>query len=110
MKKTVILVILDGWGIGSHDQSNPIYAVKPKNIQEIKRRFPVGCLQASGIAIGLPWGEEGNSEVGHLTLGAGKILRQHFPRISLAIEDGSFFQNKILKNAFVHARKNNSDL
>ena len=110
MKKTVILVVLDGWGIGSHDQSNPIYAVKPQNIQEIKRRFPIGYLQASGIAIGLPWGEEGNSEVGHLTLGAGKILRQHFPRISLAIEDGSFFQNQILKNAFVHARKNNSDL
>ncbi|MEK7574510.1 MAG: 2,3-bisphosphoglycerate-independent phosphoglycerate mutase [Patescibacteria group bacterium] len=108
MKKTVILVILDGWGIGSHDQSNPIYAVKPKNIQEIKKRFFIGCLQSSGIAIGLPWGEEGNSEVGHLTLGAGKIIYQHFPRISLTIKDGSFFQNQVLKNAFAHAKKNNS--
>ena len=105
MKKTVLLVILDGWGIGTHDESNPIYKVNPKNIQNIKKRFPIGSLLASGIAIGLPWREEGNSEVGHLTLGAGKILYQHFPRISLAIQDGSFFQNQVLKNAFAHAKK-----
>lgn len=110
VKRNVLLVILDGWGIGSHDESNPIYAVKPPVIEDIKRRFPIGCLQASGIAIGLPWGEEGNSEVGHLTLGAGKILYQHFPRISLAIQDGRFFQNQILKNAFAHAQKNNSNV
>jgi 2,3-bisphosphoglycerate-independent phosphoglycerate mutase len=110
MKRNVLLVILDGWGIGSHDESNPVYAAKPQVIESIKRRFPIGCLQASGITIGLPWGEEGNSEVGHLTLGAGKVLYHHFPRISLAIQDGTFFQNKILKNAFAHAQKNNSDL
>lgn len=110
MKRNVLLVILDGWGIGGHDESNPIYAAKPPIIESIKRRFPIGCLQASGIAIGLPWGEEGNSEVGHLTLGAGKVLYQHFPRISLAIQNGQFFQNQILKNAFAHAKKNNSDI
>jgi len=110
MKKKVILVVLDGWGIGSHDQSNPIYAVKPPVIEEIKKKFPIGCLLASGIAIGLPWGEEGNSEVGHLTIGAGKILYQHFPRISLAIRDGQFFQNQVLKDAFEHAKKNNSSI
>jgi len=110
VKKTVLLVILDGWGIGTHDESNPIYAVKPQIIESIKRIFPIGCLQASGIAIGLPWGEEGNSEVGHLTLGAGKVLYQHFPRISLAIQDGHFFKNQILKNAFDHAKKYNSNL
>ncbi len=110
MKRKILLVILDGWGIGAHDESNPIYKVNPQTIQEIKKRFPIGCLHASGITIGLPWGEEGNSEVGHLTLGAGKILYQHFPRISLAIKDGSFFQNQILKNAFAHAQKNNSNL
>lgn len=110
MKKTVLLVILDGWGIGAHDESNPIFKVNPKNILDIKKRFPIGSLLASGIAIGLPWGEEGNSEVGHLTLGAGKILYQHFPRISLAVQDGSFFQNQTLKNAFTHAEKNNSNI
>jgi 2,3-bisphosphoglycerate-independent phosphoglycerate mutase len=110
MKKNVLLVILDGWGIGQLDESNPIYKARPQTIQEIKRRFPLGGLQASGIAVGLPWGEEGNSEVGHLTLGAGKILYQHFPRISLAVRDGSFFKNQVLKNAFNHARKNNSNV
>lgn len=110
MKKTVLLVILDGWGIGSRDESNPIYMAKPRNIQAIQKRFPSGSLHASGIAVGLPWGEEGNSEVGHLTLGAGKVLYQHFPRISLAIRDGRFFQNPVLKNAFAHAQKNNSDV
>jgi len=110
MKKTVLLVILDGWGIGNHDQSNPIYCVKPQNIQKIKRKFPIGCLSASGIAVGLPWGEEGNSEVGHLTLGAGKILYQHFPKISLSIKNESFFQNQVLKNTFAHAKKNNSNI
>ncbi len=54
MKKTVLLVILDGWGIGSRDESNPIYAAKPQNIQDIKRRFLLGSLHASGIAVGLP--------------------------------------------------------
>jgi len=110
MKKTVLLVILDGWGIGSRDESNPVYAAKPQNIQAIQKRFPAGSLHASGIAIGLPWGEEGNSEVGHLTLGAGKVLYQHFPRISMAIRDGHFFQNQVLKNAFAHAQKNASDV
>ena len=90
MKRTVVLAILDGWGIGRKDNSNPIYVANPKNIEYIRMNFPSGALQASGIAVGLPWGEEGNSEVGHLTLGAGKIIYQHFPRITLAIRDGSF--------------------
>lgn len=110
MKKTVLLVVLDGWGLGEKNESNPIYVVNPQNISEIKRKFSIGCLQASGLAIGLPWGEEGNSEVGHLTLGAGKTLYQYYPRISLSIRDGSFFQNKILKNGFEYARKNNGDI
>lgn len=110
MKRTVILIILDGWGIGRQDQSNPIYESKPKNIEYIKRNFPSGSLQASGIAVGLPWEEEGNSEVGHLTIGAGKVLYQHFPRISLSIRDGSFFQNAELKKAFEHAKQNQSSV
>jgi len=108
MKKTVVLTILDGWGLGNLDESNPIYRAEPPTINFIQSNFPAGALQASGIAIGLPWEEEGNSEVGHLTIGAGKVLYQHFPRISLAVKDGDFFKNKVLLDAIDHAKKNNS--
>ncbi len=107
-KRTVVLIILDGWGMGSADESNPIHAVNPQNINYLKANFPSGSLQASGISVGLPWGEEGNSEVGHLTLGAGKTVYQYYPKITLAIRDRSFFKNEVFKNAFTHAKKNNS--
>ena len=73
-KHPLVMVVLDGWGIGKEDVSNPISAAKPKNINYIKHTYPYGALQASGIAVGLPWGENGDSEVGHMTLGAGKVL------------------------------------
>lgn len=107
MRRTYILAILDGWGIGETDNSNPIYQAKPENMSYIESRFPCGTLQASGIAVGLPWGEEGNSEIGHLTLGAGKIFYQHFPKISLSIRNGMFFKNEVFKQAFAHTEKNN---
>lgn len=107
-KKTIVLIVLDGWGIGRSNESNPIYIVKPETFTWLKENYPVTSLQASGIAIGLPWGEVGNSEVGHMTLGAGKVLYQYYPKITLSIEDGTFFQNQTLKDAFAHARKNNS--
>ncbi|MDO8536769.1 MAG: 2,3-bisphosphoglycerate-independent phosphoglycerate mutase [bacterium] len=107
-KRTVILIILDGWGIGRNDESNPIHVVQPKNLKWLEENFPVTSLQASGISVGLPWGEVGNSEVGHLTLGAGKVLYQYYPKITMAIRDGMFFKNKALRDAFDHARKNNS--
>ncbi|MEK7630030.1 MAG: 2,3-bisphosphoglycerate-independent phosphoglycerate mutase [Patescibacteria group bacterium] len=108
MRETIILAVLDGWGVGQNNESNPIYAAEPKIMNYIRAFFPSAALQASGIAVGLPWEEEGNSEVGHLTLGAGKILFQHFERISSAITDGSFFNASALKNAFSEARKKNS--
>lgn len=107
-KQSIILIILDGWGIGRDDSTNPIHVAQPKAINEIKSRWRCGALQASGIAIGLPWGEEGNSEVGHLTIGAGKIIYQHFPRITLAIQNGNFAKNKVLLEAINHAVKNKS--
>jgi len=111
MKPRVVLVILDGWGIGRPDPiSNPIAVANPQTIQYIKEHYPAGALQASGIAVGLPWGEVGNSEVGHLTIGAGKIIYQHYPRISLAIEDGSFASNEQFLRAFSHVKENNSSL
>ncbi len=108
MKRTYLLVVLDGWGFGKTDESNPIYNAKLKTFEFIEKYFPYGALQASGISIGMPWDEEGNSEVGHLTIGAGRVFYQHYPRITLAIEDGSFFENKELKNSFTYAKKNNS--
>ncbi len=103
-KRTTVLIILDGWGIGRNDESNPIYIAKPQSFAWLHDHYPVTSLQASGIAIGLPWGEVGNSEVGHLTLGAGKVLYQYYPKIMMAIEDGTFFENKVLKEACAHTR------
>lgn len=108
MRRTYVLVVLDGWGIGKEDESNPIFAAHPKSIALMESRFPCGALQASGLAVGMHWDEEGNSEVGHLTLGAGRVFLQHYPKISRAIEDGSFFANPALTGAFAHAKANGS--
>lgn len=110
MKKTKVLIILDGWGIGLRDDSNPIYHAKPATIEHFKQNYPMASLQSGGIAVGLPWGEPGNSEVGHLTMGIGKIVYQYYPRISLSIQNGEFFKNKALNNAYDFALKNNSTL
>lgn len=106
----MLLVILDGWGIGEKNESNPVHAVNPETFWWMEENFPVTSLQASGISVGLPWGEVGNSEVGHLTIGAGKIIYQYYPKILLSIRDGSFFENATLKAAFAHARKNNGSV
>jgi 2,3-bisphosphoglycerate-independent phosphoglycerate mutase len=107
-KKIAVLIVLDGWGIGHNNESNPIYVVKPQIFQWLQDNYPTTSLQASGISVGLPWGEVGNSEVGHLTLGAGKVLYQYYPKITMAIHDGTFFENKVLKDACAHARERNS--
>src|SRR3990170_1519401 len=106
MKRQIVLLILDGWGIGLKDNSNPIYIADPQNLNRVKSNYLAGALQASGIAVGLPWGEEGNSEVGHLTIGAGKVIYQHFPRITLAVKNKDFFKNEVLVSAYEHAIKN----
>ncbi len=110
MKRQVVLAIIDGWGIGTRDASNPAYAAGTPWLDYIRTNFPIGALQASGVAVGLPWGEEGNSEVGHLTIGAGTVIYQHYPRISLAIRNGSFYKNKAFLDAIVHVKKNKSAL
>lgn len=110
MKKSVVLTILDGWGLGKHDETNPIFRANPQTIDFIRKNFPATALQASGLAVGLPWNEEGNSEVGHLNIGAGRIVYQHFLRISAAINNGSFFKNPVFLKAFNHVRANHSAL
>lgn len=102
------LIILDGWGVGDANNSNPICAASTPSFDTIEKYFPKTALQASGLAVGLPWGEPGNSEVGHLNIGAGFIPYQALPRINNAIKDGSFFTNTTLKEISDRTRKNNS--
>jgi 2,3-bisphosphoglycerate-independent phosphoglycerate mutase len=108
--KPLILIILDGFGISLEKEGNPVHEAQTPALNEIERNFPFTTLQASGVAVGLPWGEAGNSEVGHLTIGSGRAIYHHLPRIINSIYDGSFFKNESLLKAAEHVRKNNSSL
>jgi len=108
--KTIILTILDGWGISESEKNNAIFQANIPNIKRIEKEYPICSLQASGIAIGLPWNEAGNSEVGHLTIGAGKTIYQYLPRISLEIKNKKFFNNPAFIKAIHHVRQNSSTL
>ncbi len=108
--KPLILTILDGWGLTREKKGNAIFQAKTSVIDKIERNYPAVSLQASGIAVGMPWEEAGNSEVGHLTIGAGRVIYQRMPRILLAIRNGSFFKNPALLEAANHTKKNNSCL
>jgi 2,3-bisphosphoglycerate-independent phosphoglycerate mutase len=110
MSKPVYLIILDGWGENPNLEGNAIAQANTPTIDNISRHYPQTLLQASGISVGLPWGEMGNSEVGHLTLGAGRVIYQSLPRITLAIQDGSFFTNAGFLAAVENAKKNSSAL
>lgn len=106
----VVLLILDGWGISRSWEGNAITRAATPNFLNLAETHPFFSLQASGIAVGLPWAEPGNSEVGHLTLGSGRTVMQYLPRIVEAIFDGSFFTNPALTNAVKAARTNNGRL
>ena len=108
--KPVVLIILDGWGIAPPSKGNAISLADIPNIRSYQANYPVFCLQASGESVGLSWGEMGNSEVGHLNLGAGKIIYQSLPRINRAIADGSFFKNGAFTHACGYTKRKNSDL
>ena len=104
------LVILDGWGIAPPGPGNAITQAKTPNINRFWLSFPHTQLQASGEGVGLPRGEAGNTETGHLNLGSGRIVYQDLARINMAIADGSFFTNKVLLEAIEWASKNNTNL
>ena len=89
----VALIILDGYGIGTHDAGNAIWTAKTPVMDGLMERWPHAKLSASGLDVGLPEGQMGNSEVGHMNIGGGRVVFQPLPRISNAAEDGSFFQN-----------------
>lgn len=103
MKRGTVLVVLDGWGIGAADASNPIHAATPDTVAQLAREFPSGALQASGLAVGIPWEEPGNCGVGHLTIGAGRAILQPSYFVRAAIEDGSFMKNETLRAVCAHA-------
>ena len=96
----VALVVLDGWGCAPPGPGNAVELADTPNFDRLWRTYPHTTLDASGAAVGLPNGQMGNSEVGHLTIGSGRILLQDLMRVTKAIEDGSFFDNTALKEAF----------
>lgn len=108
--RPVVLTILDGWGYSKQNLGNAILNAKTPNINSIQQNYPSLLLQASGKAAGMTWGESGNSEVGHLTIGAGRVVFQYLSRINKAIADDSFFSNEVLIKAISHVHENNSVL
>ncbi|MDD4994857.1 MAG: 2,3-bisphosphoglycerate-independent phosphoglycerate mutase [Patescibacteria group bacterium] len=108
--RPAVLVILDGWGVAPDYPGNTITHAKTPFFNELIKKYPTMTIAASGEAAGLSWGEMGNSEVGHLTLGAGRVFYQSLPRISKSIEDGTFFDNEEFINAISHVKKNKSTL
>ncbi len=109
-KKPVMLMILDGFGIAEKSEGNAVALAKKPNFDRLVKEYPNTQLQASGMAVGLPEGQMGNSEVGHLNIGSGRIVYQELTRITKAIEDGDFFENEALMKAMKNAKENNTSL
>jgi 2,3-bisphosphoglycerate-independent phosphoglycerate mutase len=97
------LVILDGWGLGDHDRRDAVKAAETPNFDRFAEAGAYGTLDVSGRRVGLPDGQMGNSEVGHLNIGAGRVVMQAYTRINDAIEDGTFAENDAIESAFAHA-------
>ena len=110
MKKPVVLCIMDGFGIRNVDEGNAIYTAKTPNLDKIFSENPFTTIGASGLDVGLPDGQMGNSEVGHTNIGAGRVVYQMLVKITKDIEDGKFFDIEVLKNAIENCKKNASAL
>ncbi len=108
--KKVMLLILDGWGLGKDDASNPIYLAKTPFIDSLYKKYPWTKLCASGKCVGLPSNQVGNSEAGHINLGAGRIVEQDVIKISKQIDTGEFAKNSAFLSAIKHVKKNKSAL
>ena len=109
-KKPVVLMILDGFGINDNPEANAVAAAKMPVVNGLKEKYPWKQGFASGLAVGLPDGQMGNSEVGHMNMGAGRIVYQELTRISKEIEDGDFFKNEALLGAFRNAKEKGSSV
>jgi 2,3-bisphosphoglycerate-independent phosphoglycerate mutase len=110
MSKKVILIIMDGWGLGKTTTADAIQNAQVPFVTSLYSKYPNSTLVTCGEAVGLPDGQMGNSEVGHLNLGAGRIVYQELQRINVAIRDLSFFQNEKLNTAIAYAKDNNKAL
>lgn len=110
MRKKVILVIMDGWGLGQVQKADAIQNASTPFVSSLYSKYPNSTLVTCGEAVGLPDGQMGNSEVGHLNLGAGRIVYQELQRINVAVRDGSFAKNETLLNAIQTAKQNNKPL
>lgn len=111
MTKRVLLCIMDGWGISkNHPEFDATKLAKPVHVEKLEKEYPTISIHADGQYVGLPEGQMGNSEVGHLNLGAGRVVHQDLSRINRAIKDGSFFKNDKFLMAINHAKENNSAL
>ncbi len=109
-KKPTVLMILDGFGLNDKTEGNAIAQANTPTIDKLMKEYPFVKGYASGLAVGLPDGQMGNSEVGHLNMGAGRIVYQELTRITKEIEDGDFFKNPELLKAVENVKKNNSNL
>ena len=109
-KKPYALIIMDGYGVNERHEGNAIYAAKTPNMDKYMAEYPNTVIHASGMDVGLPDGQMGNSEVGHTNIGAGRIVYQELTRITKSIEDGDFFENEALLGAVENCKKNDSAL
>lgn len=110
IKKPTVLIIIDGFGVAPGGEGNAIYQANTPNFDSYIQKYPSMTLKASGEEVGLSWGEMGNSEVGHLSIGAGRVYYQTFSRINRSIASGEFFENKTFLSAIEHVKKNKSKL
>ncbi|HHW49319.1 MAG TPA: 2,3-bisphosphoglycerate-independent phosphoglycerate mutase, partial [Clostridiaceae bacterium] len=108
--KLVMLIVLDGFGINPRTEGNAVYAAEKPNIERFLAEYPNTVIRTSGMDVGLPKGQMGNSEVGHTNIGAGRIVYQELTRITKSIEDGDFFAKKELLDAIENCKKHNSKL
>ena len=110
MKKPLVLTIMDGFGFNDNNEVNAIYAAKTPNIDKIFAECPTTAIGASGMDVGLPDGQMGNSEVGHTNIGAGRVVYQELTRITKSAKDGDMMTNEALVSAMENAKKNGSSL
>ena len=110
MSKKAVLIILDGYGLAAPSAGNAVYMAKKPNLDRLFSANPCTTLQASGLDVGLPAGQMGNSEVGHTNIGAGRVVFQILPKMSQEIKNGKFFENKAYIKAMEDAKANGKSL
>ena len=109
-KKRAILIIMDGWGLGQVPAADAIAHANTPFVDSLYKKYPHSRLITCGEAVGLPEGQMGNSEVGHLNIGAGRIVYQELQRINVAVRTGELAQNKVLQDTLEYAKSNNKAL